>query len=198
MGDVAASGGYYVAAAADHIVANRATLTGSIGVLMQSVNIENLMQRYGVDADTVKSGTYKDTGSMWRKMTAQEREYWQKMVDDVWDQFVRDVAAGRKDKGLGVEEVKKLADGRVFTGQQAAECKLVDEVGDLRTAIEAAKKRAGIRGPAHIKELRRKSLLEEMTGPQYGSKADLMWRILQYERANPARHLLEAPVPYME
>ncbi|MFQ5809170.1 MAG: signal peptide peptidase SppA, partial [Armatimonadota bacterium] len=197
MGDVAASGGYYVAAGADHIVASPATLTGSIGVIMQTINFEALMERYGVKADTVTSGAYKDTGSMWRKMTEQERKYWQGMVDDVYEQFVGDVAAGRKDKGLSESQLRKLADGRVFTGKQALENKLVDELGGLRTAIEAAKTRAGIK-EAHLRELRRKTFFEEVMGAQSGSRADLVWRMLQYERANPARHLLEAPLTPIE
>jgi protease-4 len=161
---------------------------------MQTINFEALMERYGVSADTVKSGAYKDTGSMWRKMNEQERTYWQSMVDDVYEQFVEDVAAGRKDKGLNEGQLRRLADGRVFTGKQAFDNKLVDELGGLRTAVEAAKTRAGIKGAAHLKELRRKTFFEEMMGAQSGSKADLVWRMLQYERANPARHLLEAPL----
>jgi len=192
MGDVAASGGYYVAAGADKIVANPATLTGSIGVIMQSFNLAGLLGRYGVQADTIKSGPFKDTGSMFRPMAAPERQYLQSMVNDVYDQFVRAVAEGRK---LDVAYVKKLADGRVFTGQQALQYKLVDELGGLRHAIEVAKKQAGIAGPAHVRELRRKSFFEEMMGSQYGAKGDVAWRMLEYERANPARHLLEAPMP---
>jgi len=195
MGDVAASGGYYVAAPADHIVANPATLTGSIGVLMQTINLEALMERYGIHADTVKSGAYKDTGSMWRKMSPEERTYWQGMVDDVYDQFVQAVVAGRK---MEEADVKKLADGRVFTGKQAKDNNLVDELGGLRTAIEAAKKLAGIKGRVQIKELRRKSFFEEFMGPSYRTKGDVVRRILEYERANPARHLLETPLPYVE
>jgi protease-4 len=195
MGDMAASGGYYIAAGADEIYANPATLTGSIGVIMQSINLTSLFERYGIKSDTIKSGPYKDTGSMWRNMTEEERKYWQLMVDDVYDQFVQAVAEGRS---MEVAEVKKLADGRVFTGQQALDFGLVDQLGGLRDALESAKRKAGITGLATIKDLRHKTFLDEIMSSQSGTKTDAMWRMLEYERANPARHLLEAPVPRVE
>ena len=132
---------------------------------------------------------------MWRNMTDEERKYWQLMVDDVYDQFVQAVAEGR---GMEIAEVKKLADGRVFTGQQALDYGLVDQLGGLRDALESAKTKAGITGLASIKDLRRKTFFDELMSSQYGSNTDAVWRMLEYERANPARHLLEAPVPKVE
>jgi protease IV len=128
MGSVAASGGYYIAAATDRIVANPGTLTGSIGVIMETANVEGLLQKIGVEGVVIKSGKYKDVGSPLRKMSEEERGLLQTVMDDVHKQFIEAVAAGR---ALEVTDVQALADGRIFTGRQAKEAKLVDELGDL-------------------------------------------------------------------
>jgi protease IV len=147
MGSVAASGGYYIACAAQKIYANPGTITGSIGVILEFTNFEELLKKIGFRMEVVKSGRYKDVGNPGREMTAEERAYLQAMVDNVHQQFVRDVARGRRMK---VEKVRELADGRIFTGEQAMELGLVDELGDLKDAIDAAAKMAAIEGEPKI------------------------------------------------
>ena len=132
MGSLAASGGYYIAVAADRIFANPGTLTGSIGVIMAFGNAEKLMEKIGLEPQVVKSGKYKDVGSPARKMTGEERVYLQRVVDDVHQQFIDAVAQGRN---ITPKEVRKLADGRIFTGRQALELKMVDEMGGLEDVI---------------------------------------------------------------
>ena len=149
MGDVCASGGYYIASAAKTIVAAPATLTGSIGVIMQSVNWSGLADKYGVKSDTVKSGPYKDSMSPFRPMREDERELAQAMVNDVYNQFVKDVDAGRKN--LSLADVRKLADGRVYTGNQAKKAGLVDELGNYHDALAIAAKAGGIEGEPRVK-----------------------------------------------
>ncbi len=150
MGSVAASGGYYVAAAADLIVANPGTMTGSIGVKMEFANIEKLLEKIGVKGMVVKSGEYKDVGSPFREMTEKERLLLQGVIDDVQTQFVMAVVEGRK---LPEAEVRAIADGRIFTGRQALGLKLVDQLGDLEYSIRAAASLAGIKGkPSVIKK----------------------------------------------
>lgn len=142
MGSVAASGGLYVAAAGDVIMANPGTITGSIGVIMQSVEVSGTMDKIGLKAMTIKSGEFKDMGSPFREMRDSERELLQGMVMDVYEQFVVDLAAGR-DK-LSLEEIRKLADGRIFNGSQAHKLGLVDELGGFEDAIRLAAKRGGL------------------------------------------------------
>ncbi|MDE3117845.1 MAG: signal peptide peptidase SppA, partial [Nitrospirota bacterium] len=143
MGTVAASGGYYIAAATDRIIANPGTLTGSIGVIMELANFEGLLKKIGVESVVVKSGEHKDIGSPFRKMKEEDRLILQAVMDDVHSQFIEAVAEGRS---LDVREVRTLADGRVFTGRQAKAAKLVDELGDLDDAIKVAAEMAGIEG----------------------------------------------------
>lgn len=147
MGSVAASGGYYVAAAADLIVANPGTMTGSIGVKMEFANIEKLLEKIGIKGMVVKSGEYKDVGSPFREMTENEQLLLQGVIDDVQTQFVTAVAEGRK---LPEAEVRAIADGRIFTGQQALALKLVDQMGDLEHSIRAAAGLAGIKGKPYV------------------------------------------------
>jgi protease-4 len=158
MGSVAASGGYYVAAAADKIVANPGTLTGSIGVIMEFANVEKLLEKIGVKGVVVKAGEYKDIGSPFRDMTPQERKLLQDVIDDVRDQFVKAVAEGRN---LPESDVRAIADGRIFTGQQALALKLVDQIGDLGDSIRLAGSLAGIKGKPKIVEKRKKIPLFE-------------------------------------
>lgn len=158
MGDVAASGGYYVACAADRIVASPGTLTGSIGVIMQFPNYQGLFGKIGLSTNTIKSGEFKDVGNGAREMTDRERRLLQGLVDDVQGQFVEAVAAGR---GMTVERVRPLADGRVYSGRQARDLGLVDELGDLDAAIAAAARLAGIAGkPEVVREKPRRRLWE--------------------------------------
>jgi protease-4 len=153
MGSVAASGGYYVAAAADKIVANPGTLTGSIGVKMEFANLEKLLEKIGVQGMIVKSGEYKDIGSPFRVMTEPEKKLLQGVIDDVHSQFIAAVAEGRQ---LQEADVRAIADGRIFTGQQALTLKLVDQLGDLTDSIQLAGSLAGIKGKPNVIERRKK------------------------------------------
>ncbi|QDU71857.1 signal peptide peptidase SppA [Mucisphaera calidilacus] len=143
MMDVAASGGYYLACGADRIVAYPSTVTGSIGVIMQTVSLKPAMDRIGVEATTIRSGPIKGAGSPLMEMTQEQRAVFQGMIDAFHEQFVSVVDAGRS--GLSRAEVKKLADGRVYTGEQAAEVGLIDGLGDIYSAYADAKRLAGVK-----------------------------------------------------
>lgn len=159
MGTVAASGGYYIAAATDRIVANPGTLTGSIGVIMELANVEGLMKKIGVESVVVKSGAHKDLGSPFRAMNLEDRTILQNVMDDVHSQFIEAVAAGRS---LDVKTVRVLADGRIFTGRQAKAAKLVDELGDLNDAIKLAADMAGLEGEPRVVEPRKRFSIREL------------------------------------
>jgi protease-4 len=159
MGTVAASGGYYIASATDRIMANPGTLTGSIGVIMEMANVEGLLKKIGVEGVVIKSGRFKDIGSPLRKMNDEERQLLQAVMDDVHQQFIQAVAEGRS---LDIAEVQSLADGRIFTGRQAKEAKLVDELGDLDDAIRLAADLAGIEGEPRVVEPRRRFSIREL------------------------------------
>ncbi len=147
LGAVAASGGYYIACGSRKIYANPGTITGSIGVIMQFVNVKELIEKIGVKGFVVKSGELKDTGSPLRDMTPEERQYLQSVIDNVYGQFVRAVAEGR---GLDVEAVRKIADGRVFTGEQAKALGLVDALGGQEDAVAEAGRMAKIEGEPRV------------------------------------------------
>ncbi len=163
MGTVAASGGYYAAAAAEKIVANPGTITGSIGVLVEFVDASELLAKIGIDGYVVKSGKFKDMGSPLRKMDAEERRMLQDLVNDVNGQFIAAVAKGR---GLTEDVVRGMADGRIFTGAQAAGLGLVDQLGDLTDAINLSARLAGIEGKPYVIYPDRKgmNLLEKVFG----------------------------------
>ena len=141
MGDTAASGGYYISTAADRIVANETTLTGSLGVIFSLTNISELADKYGVKQEVVKSGKFKDMGSSFRELTPEEREILQSIVDESYDQFVAVIVKGR---GLPEERVREIADGRVYSGEQARELGLVDSFGGLDEAAEVSEDLAGV------------------------------------------------------
>ncbi len=143
MGTVAASGGYYIAAAADGIIANPGTITGSIGVIMGYTNFREIFQKIGLVPIVIKSGEYKDLGSPLREMTAAEKEILQNFVNTIHQQFVRDASLGRK---MEAEKMGKLADGRIFSGEEAKSIGLVDRIGNLEDAIEWAGRLGGITG----------------------------------------------------
>lgn len=167
MGTVAASGGYYIASATDLIFANPGTLTGSIGVIMELTNVEGLLQKIGVEGVIIKSGKNKDVGSPFRKMKKEERALLQHVLDDVHSQFIEAVARGRS---MDIEAVRKLADGRIFTGRQAREAGLVDELGSLQATIQKLAEMAGIEGEPQIVESReRPSFLELLETRVLGS-----------------------------
>jgi len=147
MGAIAASGGFYAAMAADKVVANPGTITGSIGVIVEFMNAEELLSKIGVQGFVVKSGKFKDTGSPLRKMTPEERALIQDVINDVNGQFISAVAEGR---GLKEEDVSKIADGRIFSGAQALKHGLVDSLGDLADAIDLSASLAGIKGRPQV------------------------------------------------
>jgi protease-4 len=159
MGSVAASGGYYIACAADKILANPGSITGSIGVIVESLNVEELLRKLGLRSMVVKSGKHKDLGSPLRPMSEEEKKLLQGVLDSVHEQFIRAVAEGRK---LPVEKIRELADGRIFSGEQARELGLVDELGNLEDTLAMAATLAGIRGEPEIMypERKRFSLLD--------------------------------------
>ncbi|MDH5640418.1 MAG: signal peptide peptidase SppA [Nitrospira sp.] len=159
LGSVAASGGYYIAAATDRIVANPGTLTGSIGVIMETANVEGLLKKIGVEGIVIKSGKYKDVGSPLRKMSEEERALLQSVMDDVHAQFIEAVAEGR---AIELKDAQALADGRIFTGRQAKDVQLVDEIGDLEDAIQLAADVAGIEGEPKVVEPRRRFSIREL------------------------------------
>jgi protease-4 len=136
MGSVAASGGLYLAVAGNSIFANRGTITGSIGVIMESIEFDQAMDKLGIKSQVIKSGLYKDVGSPFRSMRPDERELLQSMVMNVYEQFVKDVTAGRPK--LNEAQVRKMADGRVFTGEEAGKLGLIDEIGGYEKAVEKA------------------------------------------------------------
>ena len=141
FGEVSASGGYYVAAACDHIMSHPGTITGSIGVIFSVSNFEGLMKKVGFKSEVIKSGKFKDIGSASREMTPEEHKLLQAMIDDSYDQFVTAVSEGRK---MPADQVKLLADGRIYTGRQAIANKLVDSLGDLQDAVDKAGVMGGI------------------------------------------------------
>ncbi len=156
MGDVAASGGYYTAAACTKIYANRATTTGSIGVITELPNYQELAKKVGISQAIIKSGKFKDTGNPARPLTAEEKQLFQGLINNLYNQFVNDVVAGRKEATNGQltrEKLLKLADGRVYTGEQAVQNKLIDETGDLYTAVRYAAKTAGLKEDAPVTSL---------------------------------------------
>jgi protease-4 len=147
MGSVAASGGYYIACASDLIVANPGTITGSIGVVMQFSNFEDLLKKIGIKGVVLKSGEHKDIGSPFREMTPEEKRIMQEVLDNVHQQFIEAVAEGRK---LDRSKVAQIADGRILTGEQAKNLGLVDQLGNLQDTIDITAKLAGIVGKPNI------------------------------------------------
>ncbi|MBW1902357.1 MAG: signal peptide peptidase SppA [Deltaproteobacteria bacterium] len=140
--DIAASGGYYIANAADIIIAHPTTVTGSIGVIALKFNIKGLMEKIGVEEESIKSGDKKDIFSYWRGITEEERKIMQEIIDSMYGQFLAAIDQGRKN--LSLDEIKPLADGRIYTAQQALDHKLIDGIGYLDDVINMSKKTAGI------------------------------------------------------
>ena len=164
MGSIAASGGYYIASPATKIIANPGTLTGSIGVIMEIPNVEGLMSKLGIKTEVVKSGEKKDMASVFRGIKKEERAILQKVLDNVHDQFITAVAEGRK---MPYEDVKQIADGRIFTGEQALKVGLVDKLGNIEDAVQVAADLSGIKGePVLISKKERFSLIDLIRGPK--------------------------------
>lgn len=147
MGSLAASGGYYISAPATMIYANPGTITASIGVILKLSNIEALMDKIGIKSYTLKTGKYKDSGSPVREFSTEDRAMLQSVIDNTHEQFIRAVAEGRR---LPIDEVRRIADGRILSGEQAKGLKLVDRLGTLQDAIEEAGKIAGIKGEPEV------------------------------------------------
>jgi protease-4 len=165
LGSVAASGGYYVAVAADQIYANPGSLTGSIGVIMQMANVEALFKKVGVDYIVVKAGQFKDLGNFSRPMTPEERRVIQGLLDDVHGQFIDAVAKGRK---LDRATVAQFADGRIFSGTQALGLHMVDALGGLEDAVNAAAKLANLPTPAPVERARRRFSIFDFVRSELG------------------------------
>jgi protease-4 len=179
MGTVAASGGYYVALGADTIMANPGTTTGSIGVILEITNLSRLFQKLGIRFDVIKTGQFKDTGSPHRDLTLEDRRFLQNYVNDAFEQFLQVVS---EERHMNLSDVRKLADGRVFTGRQAKEYGLVDVLGDFQDAIQLAASMAGIEGePTLVREVERRRsvydlLFEEIGRVIRGTSSDLQYR----------------------
>ena len=166
MGSLAASGGYYISVPATKIFADPGTITGSIGVIMEVPNVQGLMSKIGLKTEVIKSGRNKDIGSPFKSMTAEQRRILQEGLDNVHEQFIEAVAQGRK---MPVDLIRQLADGRIFTGQQAKTLGLVDSLGDLEDAITAAKNMAGIKGKPSIVEKKKTKGIFELFRSQVSS-----------------------------
>jgi len=162
MGSLAASGGYYVACGASRVVANPGTLTGSIGVISEFLQLEDALNKLGIGVKTIKSGTMKDAGSMTRRMTKEDERYFQSLMDDVHHQFINVVETERK---LSHTKTISIADGRVFTGRQAVDLDLVDTLGTFEDAVSIAADLCGIKGePSLVRERKYKPFWERMFG----------------------------------
>ena len=147
MGDICASGGYFISSPASYVFANPSTLTGSIGVIWDSLEYSSFLDKYGIRSVTLTAGEYKDIGSSTREMKGDERAMLQKMLDQIHEQFINAVAEGRK---MEVEDVRKLATGMIYTGEDALELKLVDELGGLEAAKAKARELAGLPEDAEV------------------------------------------------
>ncbi|GAB6138964.1 signal peptide peptidase SppA [Halanaerobaculum tunisiense] len=161
MGDMAASGGYYISAAADRIYANHNTITGSIGVIMKFANLEKMYDKLGVEYLTLKSGPHKDIGSSNRDMTQKEKKILQEMINNAYQRFVQIIVAGRD---LPEEEVKEIADGRIYDGKQAQKLDLVDQLGNFYDAVDKAAQLADIKGEPNLVHYGRQSPIDRLLG----------------------------------
>jgi protease-4 len=182
MGSVAASGGYYIAAAADGIIASPGTITGSIGVIMAYTNYRALLDKIGLVPVVVKSGTYKDTGSPVREMTETERKFLENFTVKIHRQFIKDIVDGRR---MDPEKVEALADGRIYTGEESKALGLVDRLGNIEDAIEWAGRMGGIEGKVSAVYVGddQFSLLDYLLGT---SLKDYLGRLLKGELAAQA------------
>ncbi len=176
MGAVGASGAYYISAPATKIYANPGTITGSIGVIMELPNLKGLMDKLGIKTEVIKSGKNKDLASIFRGIGKEQRKILQEVIDDVHEQFVQAVAEGRK---MPVEKVRKLADGRIFSGRQAKQLGLIDELGNLEDAIKAAAELAGIKGePRIVKPTEKLGLLDILIGRTEEERLSQVFRLI--------------------
>jgi len=157
---VGASGAYYIASACDKIFANPGSIVGSIGVIAEFINVKDLLYKIGIKSITIKSGKFKDTGNPVREMTEEEREYLKDLVMNIYDQFLLDVS---KSRNIPIKNLKKIADGRVFTGKEALKLKLVDDLGNFDDVVDYIKKICKIKGePQIVYPKKSKSILKEI------------------------------------
>ena len=190
MGSLAASGGYYVSCGATRLVANRGTLTGSIGVISEFLQVKDALAKLGISQKTIKAGKLKDAGSPTKNMTEDDQAYFQRLMDDVHRQFI-DVVA--RERHMSTEQVRALADGRVFTGEQAVELGLVDTLGTFEDAVKIAAGIAGISGePSMIRERRRQPWWDTMFGEAGETLRDIKQQVLD----RPALSYRFAGPPY--
>ena len=159
MQDLAASGGYYISTAADDIVANKSTFTGSIGVILSLLNYSKAAEKYGIKQNAITSGKFKEIGSPWKDLSPQEKDILQGLVDDSYNQFVGVVAKGRD---LPEDKVRKIADGRIYSGRQAEKLGLVDKLGNLDTATEDARKLAKTKRAEVVRYVQTPGLLQSL------------------------------------
>lgn len=176
MGALAASGGYYVSCGASRLVANRGTLTGSIGVISEFLQLKQALDKLGIGVKTIKSGKLKDSGSSTRPMSSEDERYFQELMDNVHRQFIRVV---EEERHIPHADAIKIADGRVFTGEEAVGIKLVDTLGTYEDAVKIAADLAGITGePSIVRERKRRSLWEVMFSDVGESLSDLKQEVL--------------------
>jgi len=192
MSDLAASGGYYISSQADNVVAEPGTLTGSIGVILSTVNLKGLGDKLGLQPEVIKSGKFKDLASPYRPMTAEDKAILQALIEDSYEQFVSAVAAGRK---MPIDAVKKIADGRIYSGRQAFKLKLVDQLGGYDTAMdwlqEECKKRYHLKDKLPVQEAASENFFatllessEHFLRPQCGSEQEAALKLVLPEFMN--------------
>jgi protease-4 len=183
MGNLAASGGYYIASGASKIVANPGTLSGSIGVIMEFLQVEDLLKKIGVGLEVLKSGEFKDIGSPHRKMSERDRNLISELILDIQNQFVEAVARGRN---LPVEKVREIADGRILSGARCKELGLVDALGNFQDAVDLAKELAGIEGEVTLVYAKKSRgrlwdlILEDTTQTLYRTLRDMLHTRIEY------------------
>ncbi len=192
MGSLAASGGYYVSAPTDEIWAGPHSLTCSIGVISQFLNVEDFAEEYGVTAITVKSGKFKDLGNPFREFTEEDRTLWQTIIDEAYSSFVEVVADGRD---MSESDVREIADGRICTGQQAQEMGLVDSLGYMPDIIERAAELGGIEGEPRLIEYKGKSGFFEALGASAHrpSPVQELQEMLHFHTGSPLMYLYVGP-----
>lgn len=192
MGSLAASGGYYVSAPADEIWASPHTLTCSIGVISQFINLEGFAEEYGVTAVTVKSGQFKDTGNPFREFSEADRVLWQALIDEAYSAFVKVVAEGRE---MTEEQVRTIADGRICSGLQAQQMNLVDSLGYLPDAIDRAAELGGITGEPRLVEYSQEAGFFEVLGAtmQQPTPVDELKQLLHFNAGSPLMYLYTGP-----
>jgi protease-4 len=192
MGSMATSGGYYISAPTDEIWAGRHTLTCSIGVISQFINLEKFGEEYGITAITITSGKFKDTGNPFREFTEEDRALWEAITADIFEEFVEVVAEGRN---MSVEEVREIADGRICTGEQAQAAGLVDELGYLSDVIDRAAELGGIEGEPRLIEYTRQPSFFEALGASMNrpTPVEELQQLLNFHAGSPLMYLYVGP-----